>query len=180
MAEAQVRSYTNLILDASVQYEVPASLIAGTMLVESGGDPNATSSAWAIGLMQVMPFHFGRDENPYDPYTNVMKGASILRSGYDRCGSWDVAIAAYFGAVSGCTITGASDGSGVTGYSYVELVKQAQQQFLDMDSSAGTDGAGTDGAGADWPIPGLPVELDANSLALGALIIAGVLLVVAR
>jgi len=48
------------------------------MQVESCGDPRARSDAGARGLFQVMPFHFGQGEDPYDPETNARRGLNYL------------------------------------------------------------------------------------------------------
>lgn len=91
------------------------------MMLESGGDPRATSHAGAMGLMQVMPFHFGDGEDGYDPYTNISRGLKVLMDGYRRWGTWEQAAAAYFGAIDGNgNITGASDGN-ATGNQYVAI-----------------------------------------------------------
>ena len=64
------------------------------MQVESAGDSNSTSSAGAMGLMQVMPQTYamlrarlGLGANPYDPRDNIMAGAAYLREMHDRYGS---------------------------------------------------------------------------------------------
>ena len=50
-----VGPWVPLIEEASEEHGVAADLIAIVLLVESGGNPSAKSSAGAIGLMQVMP-----------------------------------------------------------------------------------------------------------------------------
>lgn len=98
--------WRGIIAAASAEYDVPAGLIQATMAVESGGNSGAYSYAGAIGLMQVMPGWFGGGENPWDPWTNIMKGASILRlcedqayGGWrplpDPAGTWQLAIGCY-------------------------------------------------------------------------------------
>jgi len=52
------------------------------MQVESCGDPRAKSGADARGLFQVMPFHFGQDEDPDDPETNAIRGLNYLAEAY--------------------------------------------------------------------------------------------------
>jgi soluble lytic murein transglycosylase-like protein len=66
--------------------------------------------------MQVMPFWFKAGEDPYDPYTNIGRGTYVLRSGYNRWGTWEKGLAAYFG---GITSTGTITTSGLY---YVSLV----------------------------------------------------------
>ena len=45
---------------------------------ESGFRQNVQSPAGAIGIMQVMPNHFKKGENPYDPETNIRVGTKLL------------------------------------------------------------------------------------------------------
>lgn len=78
--QAMVRNWADLAEEASVDYHVPLAWIYAVMWSESGGDPKAKSPAGALGLMQVMPFHFKDGENPLDPRTNIRRGASILQS----------------------------------------------------------------------------------------------------
>lgn len=96
-------------------------IIQAIMMIESQGNAGARSPAGAMGLMQVMPFHFGPGEDGMDPRTNVMKGAKILADNYRRWGSWDKAAAAYLGAIdANGNITGAADAHGTTGNAYVQ------------------------------------------------------------
>ena len=55
-------------------------LVPNVIAAESGGNPNATSSSGAMGLMQLMPDtakRFGA-KNPYDPEQNKAAGAKYL------------------------------------------------------------------------------------------------------
>jgi hypothetical protein len=58
------------------------------MTMESNGDPLAWSGADARGLMQIL-------HGPWDPRTNVFRGAQMLADLYARFHSWDLALAAY-------------------------------------------------------------------------------------
>jgi soluble lytic murein transglycosylase-like protein len=58
---------------------VDPNLAAVVMQIESCGDPTATSRAGAIGLFQVMPYHFAAADSPYEPDTNALRGLSYLR-----------------------------------------------------------------------------------------------------
>jgi murein DD-endopeptidase MepM/ murein hydrolase activator NlpD len=108
---------------------IPAKNIAAIMKIESGGKQNATSPAGAMGLMQIMPFHFSGGEDPYDPYTNIKRGAEILAKNLSSYGSWDKAAAAYFGAIDASgNITGAQDVLGTGGYKYVQMFNDALSQ----------------------------------------------------
>jgi hypothetical protein len=61
---------------------------------ESGGQQQATSSAGAMGLMQVMPAtyeglrqRYQLGDDPYDPHNNILAGTAYIREMYDRFGS---------------------------------------------------------------------------------------------
>ena len=55
------------------------NLAAVVMQIESCGDPSATSRSGAIGLFQVMPYHFAASDSPYDPDVNALRGLDYLR-----------------------------------------------------------------------------------------------------
>jgi soluble lytic murein transglycosylase-like protein len=70
------------------------------MQIESCGDPQAVSRSGAMGLFQVMPFHFHRGDNPYDPETNAIRGLSYLsRSLATSGGNARLALAGYNGGI---------------------------------------------------------------------------------
>jgi hypothetical protein len=75
-----VNQWKELVVEASLDYNVPESWIWATMWAESRGDPRAHSPAGAIGLMQVMPFHFKEGEEPFDPRTNIRAGVRFLQT----------------------------------------------------------------------------------------------------
>jgi soluble lytic murein transglycosylase-like protein len=76
------------------------NLVATIMQIESCGDPRATSRSGAMGLFQVMPFHFHFGENPYDPETNALRGLNYLsRSLSSASGDARSALAGYNGGV---------------------------------------------------------------------------------
>jgi soluble lytic murein transglycosylase-like protein len=85
------------IAEASKRFDVPQSWIRAVMQIESGGrttlveNQPITSSAGAMGLMQVMPSTYedmrqqhrlGAD--PYDPHDNILAGAAYLSWLRDR------------------------------------------------------------------------------------------------
>ena len=85
---------TGFVTEASQRFGVPDAWIRAVMQVESAGDADSTSSAGAMGLMQVMPQTYamlrarlGLGANPYDPRDNIMAGAAYLREMHDRYGS---------------------------------------------------------------------------------------------
>ena len=58
--------------------QLDPNLVATIMQIESCGDPRARSSAGAMGLFQVMPFHFYAADDPYNPDTNAARGLAYL------------------------------------------------------------------------------------------------------
>jgi soluble lytic murein transglycosylase-like protein len=76
------------------------NLVAVILQIESCGDPSARSSAGAMGLFQVMPFHFHSGENPYSPETNALRGLNYLaRSLQAANGNARLALAGYNGGI---------------------------------------------------------------------------------
>ncbi len=75
------------------------NLVATVMQIESCGDPQATSYAGAMGLFQVMPFHFQVDDTPYKPSINAKRGLAYLRQGMEQLGSERLALAGYNGGI---------------------------------------------------------------------------------
>ena len=77
---------------------VDPNLAAVVMQIESCGDPQAVSRSGAMGLFQVMPFHFHRGENSYNPDTNALRGMNYLsRSLAAGGGNARLALAGYNG-----------------------------------------------------------------------------------
>ncbi|CAM2064580.1 Lytic transglycosylase domain-containing protein [Sulfidibacter corallicola] len=95
-----------LILEKSVEIDVPPSLLLALIDVESTFNPCARSGKGAKGLMQVMPNRIlGVEEVAdqfafsqhlfYDPHWNIQFGADYLGYLIERFGDLDVALAAY-------------------------------------------------------------------------------------
>jgi len=79
---------------------VDPNLVATVMQIESCGNPSVSSSAGAMGLFQVMPFHFRFGENPYNPETNALRGLGYLtRSLQSANGDARLALAGYNGGI---------------------------------------------------------------------------------
>ena len=81
------------VFEASHRFGIPEAWIRAVMRVESAGEVAVTSSAGAMGLMQVMPQTYaslrarlGLGANAYDPHDNIMAGAAFLREMHDRYG----------------------------------------------------------------------------------------------
>ena len=88
------------IREASARFDVPDKWIRALMRQESGGRTyNAsgqliTSSAGAMGLMQVMPGTYEElrarhnlGDDPFEPHDNVMAGVAYMREMYDIYGA---------------------------------------------------------------------------------------------
>ncbi len=89
----------------SQEYSVPKELIFAVIKVESDFDPNAVSSAGAVGLMQMLPSTYKwlttllkeeySEQDLYNPEISIKYGAYYLRYLYSRFGSWEKAVIAY-------------------------------------------------------------------------------------
>ena len=90
--------YDAIIHEAAAGSELDPDLLRAVIVVESGFDPDATSSAGARGLMQLMPEtarSYGVSD-VFDPRQNVLAGAAHLRYLIDRYGDdYELALAAY-------------------------------------------------------------------------------------
>ncbi|WP_107496107.1 lytic transglycosylase domain-containing protein [Thalassobius sp. I31.1] len=88
--------YTQMARAAARRYSIPEDLFLRLVQQESNWNPNARSSAGAIGLAQLMP---GTARilgvNPRDPRQNLDGGARYLKEQYDKFRSWRLALAAY-------------------------------------------------------------------------------------
>ena len=103
---APTSQWDEMIEDAARRFNLPPSWVRGVMRMESGGQTMLngrpiTSSAGAIGLMQVMPDTFAAmsqryrlGSDPYEPRANILAGTAFLREMYDRYGP-DHFLAAY-------------------------------------------------------------------------------------
>lgn len=90
--------WTALIREAAARAHIPEAWIRRVMRAESGGRTMLggrpiTSTAGAMGLMQLMPATWGAmrarldlGSDPFDPHDNILAGAVFLRLMYDRFG----------------------------------------------------------------------------------------------
>jgi hypothetical protein len=88
--------YRSLASQIAVEEGVDPDLFMRLVEAESSFDPNATSSAGAIGLTQLMPgtaSDLGVD--PTDPVQNLRGGARYLKQQLDSFGDPTLALAAY-------------------------------------------------------------------------------------
>jgi soluble lytic murein transglycosylase-like protein len=93
-----VARWEPIIAAASMRFGVPQTWIAHVIQQESGGRTELdgkpiTSSAGAMGLMQIMPEtyaelrqRFGFKANAYDPHDNIFAGTAYLHELYVRYG----------------------------------------------------------------------------------------------
>lgn len=131
---------------ASAATGIGPEYIAAVIRVESGGDPNAVSSAGAIGLMQVMPAEFQGQGIPesawFDPATNIMAGSTEIASHLASTGSIEGALSRYFGI--GCDSTGTcTDGYISTVLSYASAYASAIANGTTVDTISVTTDSGT-------------------------------------
>jgi len=96
----EVQYWANDIVRWANAASLDPNLAAVIMQIESCGDPRATSRSGAMGLFQVMPFHFHVGENPYNPETNSLRGLNYLsRSLETGGGNARLAMAGYNGGI---------------------------------------------------------------------------------
>jgi hypothetical protein len=96
----EIQHWKNDILRWAAAASVDPNLAAVVMQIESCGDPRALSRSGAMGLFQVMPFHFHIGENPFAPDTNALRGLNYLsRSLSTGNGNARLALAGYNGGI---------------------------------------------------------------------------------
>ena len=79
--EANRKRFSGKIAEVANQYQVPEALLHAVITIESVYDPDATSRAGAVGLMQLMPATARRYGvfNRRDPTANLSGGTRYLR-----------------------------------------------------------------------------------------------------
>ena len=143
--------YAEIIKSASQRYGVDEYLVCAVVKCESNWDPNVTSSAGAVGLMQMMPSTSAevarlglvdsRTYNPNDltdPATNIEYGTAYLAYLQRNLKSQDEVIAAYnagLGSVSQWTANGGNVNETVqfaATASYLVRVNDAQGRYRQL------------------------------------------------
>ena len=87
------------ILRWAEEWDLEPNLVATIMQIESCGDPRALSYAGAMGLFQVMPYHFSGSETPYHPDTNAKRGMAYLSKALNTYQDVRLAFAGYNGGI---------------------------------------------------------------------------------
>jgi len=96
----EVQFWSARILAWSAEFGLDPNLAATVMQIESCGHPRALSRSGAMGLFQVMPFHFYTSDDPYDPDTNARRGLGYLVRALERSGGdARLALAGYNGGI---------------------------------------------------------------------------------
>ena len=99
--------YARCVVLSSARYRVPQVILAGLVLQESSGKPDARSHVGAVGLTQIRWKFWGQalidagiatcEADLLDPETSIEAGAYILRTLIDRYGDIDEALKHYSG-----------------------------------------------------------------------------------
>jgi soluble lytic murein transglycosylase-like protein len=149
-------AYANEINAAATKYGIDPALLAGLVKQESGFNPNATSSAGAKGLTQLMPAtakSLGVTD-PTDPAQALDGGAKYLKQMLDKFGGDErLALAAYNAGPGAVTRFG-----GIPPYAetkaYVEKVLANKTAFAASATSASALG-----------LPAAPISVGATTSA---------------
>jgi soluble lytic murein transglycosylase-like protein len=98
----EVHYWESRIVSWSEEWNLDPNLVATVMQIESCGDPKALSGSGAMGLFQVMPYHFIDNENPYKPKVNARRGLNYLKNALESGGGdLRLALAGYNGGITG-------------------------------------------------------------------------------
>jgi soluble lytic murein transglycosylase-like protein len=96
----EVKLWNNALVDWSREAAVDPNLAAVVMQIESCGNPFARSKAGAMGLFQVMPYHFAATEDPLSPPANARRGLEYLKQSLAAAnGDPRLAFAGYNGGI---------------------------------------------------------------------------------
>lgn len=94
----RIGKYKPIIQRERKRHNLKAGVVEAVIAVESAGLPKEMSSAGALGLMQVMPMHFNRQEKTraLDPTLNIQKGVAVLSESLDKADGDMVAALAFY------------------------------------------------------------------------------------
>jgi soluble lytic murein transglycosylase-like protein len=97
---AEIQYWAESIARWAASAGLDPNLVAVVMQIESCGYPRARSRAGAIGLFQVMPYHFSTIDNPFNPDTNALRGLAYLKRSLEAAGgNARLALAGYNGGI---------------------------------------------------------------------------------
>ncbi len=97
----EVMAWEDKILAWSTVYQLDPNLVATVMQIESCGYVDAESGSGAMGLFQVMPYHFQEGEDPFLPEVNAFRGLKYLRQAQESAGgSTRLTLAGYNGGIN--------------------------------------------------------------------------------
>lgn len=171
------QEYDAIFEEASQTYGVPSLLLKAVAKAESGFNPNAVSSAGAIGIMQLMPQTAASlgVSNSYDPYQNIMGGASLLSQHLAKYnGNTVLALAAYNAGSGNVDKYGGVPPFAET-QNYVKKVVSYMEGGFTVSSEVSTVSNATDTA-AEKLAESLYTLLNARGLSQNALNLLSVLL----
>jgi len=96
----EIQYWSGAIQSWAAAVGLDPNLVATVMQIESCGDPRARSPAGAMGLFQVMPYHFTASDDPYNPDTNAARGLAYLKRSLAAAnGDARLALAGYNGGI---------------------------------------------------------------------------------
>ncbi len=132
-----VQYWKDDILEWAAEYNLDPNLVATVMQIESCGYPLAGSHAGAMGLFQVMPYHFEEGERPFDPDTNAARGMEYLLAGLELSNGH-----------AGLALAGYNGGHGVIGRDYDTWANETQRYYrwgsgIYREASAGWESSPT-------------------------------------
>ncbi|MFN2119143.1 MAG: lytic transglycosylase domain-containing protein [Anaerolineales bacterium] len=97
----EIQLWGSALMDWAHEADVDPNLAAAVMQIESCGNPFARSTAGAMGLFQVMPYHFAATEDPFSPSANALRALDYLKHSLAAAqGDPRLAFAGYNGGIS--------------------------------------------------------------------------------
>ena len=95
---ANTHAFDDIFEQVSKETGMPVDRLKAVAGAESNFKPTAVSRAGAYGIMQVMPGNFKPGDDRNNPYTQIKRGAEVLKWAYGQAnGDWDEAYRWYNG-----------------------------------------------------------------------------------
>ncbi len=115
----EIQRWAPQIQTWAASHSLDPNLVATVMQIESCGDPQALSPAGAIGLFQVMPYHFTSGEDAFEPAVNALRGLAYLSASLTAFDDDPaLALAGYNGGINGASRPQAEWPDETRGYLY--------------------------------------------------------------